>query len=83
MEINTIIAIITGIITFICGLIAKKSKWFNNRLIPVQNLAIGVIAGMIYYHMTKDIDLVIITIGLGTGGTYDLVKNLLILFKGE
>lgn len=26
MEINTIIAIITGIITFICGLVAKKAS---------------------------------------------------------
>lgn len=83
MEINTIISLVTMIVTFICGLIAKKVKWFNNKLIPMQNLIIGVVAGGIYYYMTRDIDLVIVTCGLGTGGVYDLGKNLYLLFKGE
>lgn len=83
MEINTIIKIITIVITFLCGIIAKKVKWFNNKLIPLQNLLIGVIAGSIYYYMTRDIDLVIMTVGLGTGGAYDLGKNLIMLFNGE
>lgn len=83
MEINTIISLVTMIVTFLCGLIAKKVKWFNNKLIPVQNLLIGLIAGSIYYYMTRDIDLVIMVVGLGTGGAYDLGKNLYLLFKGE
>lgn len=83
MDIYTIINVITIVVTFICGLIAKKVKWFNNKLIPIQNLIIGLIAGGIYYYMTRDIDLVIMTVGLGTGGAYDLGKNLISLFKGE
>lgn len=83
MEINTIISLVTIVVTFICGLIAKRVKWFNNKLIPIQNLIIGIVAGGIYYYMTRDIDLVIITVGLGTGGAYDLGKNLISLFKGE
>ncbi len=83
MEIGTIISLVTVIVTFICGLIAKKVSWFNNKLIPIQNLAIGLIAGVIYYIMTKDINIVITTIGLGTGGAYDLGKNLLMLLRGE
>ena len=83
MEINTIISLVTMIVTFLCGLIAKKVKWFNNKLIPVQNLLIGVIAGGIYFYMTRDIDLVIMAVGLGTGGAYDLGKNLIMLFRGE
>ena len=83
MEINTIISLVTMIVTFICGLIAKRVKWFNNKLIPMQNLIIGVIAGGIYYYMTRDIDLVIMTVGLGTGGAYDLGKNLISLFKSN
>ena len=31
--------------------------------------------------MTKDINLVIISIGLGAGGAYDLVKNIKTILK--
>lgn len=75
MEIATIISIVTVIVTFVCGLIAKKVSWFNNKLIPIQNLAIGIIAGVIYYIITKDLNLVIMTVGLGTGGAYDIINN--------
>lgn len=76
MEIATIISIVTVIVTFVCGLIAKKVSWFNNKLIPIQNLAIGIIAGVIYYIITKDLNLVIMTVGLGTGGAYDIINNI-------
>jgi len=82
MEISTIISIVTIVVTFICGLIAKKVSWFNNKLIPIQNLIIGVIAGTIYYFMTKDINLVIVTVGLGTGGAYDIINNLNKIING-
>lgn len=75
MSVSTIIGMVTIVVTYICGLIAKKISWFNNKLIPIQNLAIGLISGSIYFFITKDIDLVIMSIGLGTGGAYDLVKN--------
>lgn len=81
MELSSIILIVTIIVTFVMGLIAKKVKWFNNKLIPIQNLLIGIIAGSIYYSMTKDIDLTIMTVGLGTGGAYDIVNNLNKLLK--
>ena len=84
MELATIISIVTIIVTFVCGLIAKKVTWFNNKLIPIQNLAIGVIAGIVYYCITKDLNLVIMAVGLGTGGAYDIVNNLQkLLEKGE
>lgn len=76
MELATIISIVTVVVTFICGLIAKKVEWFNNKLIPIQNLAIGLIAAVIYYVITKDLNLVIAAVGLGTGGMYDIVHNL-------
>lgn len=83
MDISTIITIVTVVVTFICGLIAKKVSWFNNKLIPIQNLLIGIIAGVIYYLITKDINMVIVTVGLGTGGAYDLVYNLKKLLEGS
>ncbi len=76
MEIGTIISIVTIIVTYICGRIAKKVDWFNNKLIPIQNLAIGVIASIIYFAITKDFSLVISTIGLGVGGAYDILHNI-------
>ena len=76
MELSTIIGIVTIFVTLVCGIIAKKVSWFNNKLIPIQNLLIGIIAGSIYYYMTKDLNLTIMTIGLGTGGAYDIVNNL-------
>ncbi len=81
MDVSTIIGTVTIIVTFICGFIAKKLPWFNNKLIPIQNLAIGLISGTIYFLMTKDINLVIISIGLGAGGAYDLAKNIKTLLK--
>ena len=83
MDIATIISIVTVIVVFVCGLIAKKVSWFNSKLIPIQNLAIGIIAGVIYYIITKDLNLVIMTVGLGTGGAYDILSNIKKLVEGE
>ena len=83
MELTTIISIITILVTFVCGLIAKKVSWFNNKLIPIQNLAIGLNAGIVYYCITKDINLVIMSVGLGTGGAYDIINNLRKLIEEE
>ena len=80
MEINTIISLVTMGVTFICGLVAKKVKWFNNKLIPIQNLLIGIISVVIYYLITGDIELALTGVGLLTGGAYDLGKNLYLLF---
>lgn len=83
MELSTIMVIVTILVTLICGIIAKKVKWFNNKLIPIQNLLIGIIAGSFYYSMTHDLNLTIMTVGLGTGGAYDIVNNLNKLFKED
>ena len=76
MDVATIISLVTIVVTYVCGLIAKKVDWFNNKLIPIQNLLIGVIASIIYFAITKDFSLVITTIGLGVGGAYDVLHNI-------
>ena len=83
MELSTIISVVTIFVTFVCGLIAKKVKWFNNKLIPIQNLLIGIISVVIYYLMTGDIELALTGVGLFTGGVYDLGKNLISLFNSN
>lgn len=83
MDIEVITTLVTIIVTYVCGIIAKKHPKFNNKLIPVQNLLIGIIACVINYVMTKDFSGSIIVAGLMTGGAYDLGKNLNDLLKGE
>ena len=76
MDLEVIISITTVLVSFILGLMAKRISWVNNHLIPLQNLAIGIIAAIVYYIITKDINLVIAGLGLFTGGVYDIGSNL-------
>lgn len=83
MSLETIISITTILVSFILGLIAKRVEWISNHLIPIQNLIIGIIAAIIYYLTTKDVNLAIAGLGLFTGGTYDIASNLKKLFNKE
>lgn len=71
-----ILSLITIVVTFIFGIIANKVKWFNNYLIPIQNLTIGIIFAIIQYIITKNFDMAVALSGLLAGGTYDLIKNI-------
>lgn len=81
MEIEVIIVLVTTIVTFICGLIAKKVEWFNNKLIPIQNLAIGLIVAIITWITTKDFSSAIALSGLMAGGLYDIGNNIKKLYE--
>ena len=76
MNTEIIMSLVTIVVTFILGLIAKKVSWVSDNLIPLQNLIIGIIVSLIYYFMTKDVSINIALSGLLTGGTYDIIKNL-------
>lgn len=76
MNTEIIMSLVTIVVTFILGLIAKKVNWVSDNLIPIQNLVIGIIVSLIYYFMTKDVSINIALSGLLTGGTYDIIKNL-------
>lgn len=76
MELTEIISIVTFFVTIIMGVISKKSKWFNNNLIPVQNIAIGLIVAIVEWIITKDFSTAIALSGVIAGGTYDIVHNL-------
>ena len=76
--------LVTMVVTFILGMVAKKVSWFKDNLIPVQNLIIGVIMAIINYVITKDFSTSLMVSGLLAGGVYDLSHNLgKIIFKGE
>lgn len=76
MELETIVVLVTVVVTFLCGLIAKKVSWFNNYLIPIQNILIGVIVAIIEFIITKDFSVAIALSGLIAGGAYDIGNNL-------
>jgi len=56
---DVIIALSTMIVTWSLGYLAKKSHFFNNNLIPLQNIAIMIIVVSIYWYLTGDFNMVI------------------------
>lgn len=84
MELTNIITMVTIIVTWILGIVSKKSKFINNNLIPIQNILIGVVVATIEWIITKDFKVAIALSGLIAGGTYDIIHNLdKMIRKGE
>lgn len=83
MEITAIsvISVVTAIVTFIFGLFVKKFDLLEKNYIPLQNLIIGIVAGVLCSIMNIDgMDLttsliVCLASSLGAGGAYDLTKT--------
>lgn len=82
MNIEYIISLITIIVEISLGFVSKKNPKISNKLIPVQNLLIGVIVAIVEFIITKNFKTAIAVSGLIAGGTYDIVHNLRKL-KGE
>ena len=76
MNQTELIGIISIFVTLVFGFLAKKYKWVNSNLIPLQNLVIGIIAAIINYIITKDFSLALSASGLIAGGAYDIVHNI-------
>ena len=70
-----IIFLVSMILTWLLGIISKKSTWLNNHLIPTQNLVIGLVVAIIDWIITKDFSTAIALSGLMAGGTYDIIHN--------
>ena len=70
-----IIGVVTLVVTWVMGELVKKYGWVEKKVIPLQNLCISLIAGLIYGAVTKDMNLAISTLGLFAGGTYDIFHN--------
>ena len=74
-----IIMVITSIITGVFGILAKKFNWTSKEIIPFQNLAIGLFAGIFLYLTNLNTNLISAVFlsyfsAMGAGGTYDLFK---------
>ena len=83
MELNEILTIVTFVVALICGIITKENPKISNYIIPVQNIAIGLIIAIIEWIITKDFSTAILLSGLTAGGTYDLVNNLNKMKEGK
>lgn len=74
----TIPSIIASI-TLIIGVISKKLKFVNKKYIPIQNILIGVISGIVVYcadlesTLLRAISVCLIS-SLSAGGLYDTFK---------
>ena len=76
MSIEYIVALITIIVEIILGFISKKNPKISNKLIPIQNLLVGIIVAVVEFVIKKDFNTAIAVSGLIAGGTYDIVHNL-------
>lgn len=83
MELTDILTIVTIVITWLLGIVAKKSKFIKNNLIPIQNLFIGLVIAIIEWVVTKDFKVAIALSGLIAGGTYDIFHNLEKIFRKD
>ena len=83
MELSTLISLVTIIVTWVLGILAKKSTFINNKLIPIQNILVGVIVALIEWIVTRDFSTAIALSGLIAGGSYDVFHNLEKIVRGE
>ena len=47
ITLTSVIGLVTVIVTYLFGLISKRVTWFKDDYIPLQNLTIGIISGII------------------------------------
>lgn len=76
MELSYIVGLITVLVTLICGEITKKCPDIDKKkVIPIQNLIIGILVAIVEWIITKDFNMAIAGSGLFAGGIYDLLSN--------
>lgn len=78
MTLELIFAVVTAVITGILGCLTKN-RVIPSKYIPLQNIAIGIISGLIavYFGLFQDIPTALImslAIALGVGGAYDATQ---------
>ena len=76
MEPETILQLVTILVTLVLGVISKKSTFISNNLIPIQNIAIGIIMTIIMWIITKDFNAAYALCSTAAGGIYDIVHNI-------
>ncbi len=72
---------ISLLVSSLLARLSKKNPMFDNYLIPVQNLLIGVLMALVEWMITKDFKLAVAVSGIMAGGVYDVFHNLNIILK--
>ena len=77
MSIEIIFGVVQAIVTAIAGIIFKKTD-VPARYIPIQNIIIGLISGLLAYYFGIYTDMptalmLCLAISLGVGGAYDVM----------
>ena len=79
ITLETIIPVITVIISYIFGLLAKKFNWYESKYIPIQNGVIGIVSAIINYIAVPESNFVVVLFtalsGFAAGGVYDATKT--------
>ena len=80
MTIEIVMSFATIIVTFLLGLLTKKVEIVESKYIPIQNVLIGIIAGLLGYAcgLYTNVFVGILTCfwsAMSAGGIYDLVKT--------
>ena len=81
VTVEMIIAVVTAIITYIFGLLSKKFKWIESKYIPIQNVVIGLLTGVLCKILGLADSNMLVTMmytlfgSMTAGGTYDLTKT--------
>jgi len=79
ITLETIIPVITVVISYIFGILAKKFNWYESKYIPVQNGIIGILSAVIYYIAVPESNFVVVLFtalsGFAAGGIYDASKT--------
>lgn len=76
MGLEEILILVTFVVSFVLGIVSKKSKFVKDELIPIQNIAVGIIIAIIEFIITKDFSTAIAISGIAAGGTYDILHNI-------
>lgn len=78
---ETIITILTMVLTWVLGFLSKKCPYINNNYIIIQNIVVGLCVSIFYFIITKDFNLAITLSGLFAETGYNLIHNIEKLIK--
>lgn len=79
LTLEMIIPVMTMIVSYFFGFLAKKFNWYKKKYIPIQNAVIGILSAIIYCTAVPEADFVTVLFtalsGFVAGGVYDLKKK--------
>lgn len=78
---ETIITILTMVLTWVLGFLSKKCPYINNNFIIIQNIVVGLCVSIFYFIITKDFNLAITLSGIFAETGYNLIHNIEKLIK--